>query len=444
MSPERGKVSSPSERWGTAAPTSIRIAAIVAWASLVARLLSASLPGSRSGIESLIRRADTVSSVLSQGVALIGGSQLALLVVQTVSERTLSPVYRCFVTLPAGIVLLLVMFSCRMPLEPQANLALGVTCLTIAGAGAAVSLRESVARAHALVLLAITFAAAIRLGIHALDATPHLDAAVRSKLPLLAAVARALDLLGVSLAAVRWVAERRTVALLLVLFGLAASTIVAWGAIRGSFDGASLWQVLASRALGDLTSTGGVAATSGGYAVDAFALTLAGIVVCFPARLSWGLVCLAFALLGKPGADVPTAALLIALSGLMAPMSLGKNPGKPAPLRTLSVSQLVLIIATALVAISGCQRPEKSPVVRGQGVFLRSCAGCHGANARGANPAGFSTPPKDLTDPALQARLSDADLAETIRKGKGQMPAFGAALPQEDVDNVVAYVRSLK
>jgi mono/diheme cytochrome c family protein len=49
-----------------------------------------------------------------------------------------------------------------------------------------------------------------------------------------------------------------------------------------------------------------------------------------------------------------------------------------------------------------------------------------------------------LSSPELHARLSDADLARVIRHGKGAMPARGAALSQEELDAVIAYVRSLK
>jgi len=38
---------------------------------------------------------------------------------------------------------------------------------------------------------------------------------------------------------------------------------------------------------------------------------------------------------------------------------------------------------------------------------------------------------------------SDAQLAEVIEKGKGNMPAFGSRLREEEVDELVKYVRSL-
>jgi mono/diheme cytochrome c family protein len=35
-------------------------------------------------------------------------------------------------------------------------------------------------------------------------------------------------------------------------------------------------------------------------------------------------------------------------------------------------------------------------------------------------------------------------LKETIRFGKGQMPNFGAALSERDIDDIVVYVRTLR
>jgi mono/diheme cytochrome c family protein len=105
-----------------------------------------------------------------------------------------------------------------------------------------------------------------------------------------------------------------------------------------------------------------------------------------------------------------------------------------------------LVAATLLVALFGaaCSHREKAPVERGQGIFLRSCAGCHGPNGKGTKPVGFTTPPRDLTDPRLHERLTDEALRDTITYGKGQMPPFGAALVPEDLNDLLLYVRSLR
>jgi mono/diheme cytochrome c family protein len=100
-------------------------------------------------------------------------------------------------------------------------------------------------------------------------------------------------------------------------------------------------------------------------------------------------------------------------------------------------------VTVAASAVFGCRHKERSPVERGFGVFMRSCAGCHGPDARGTRPPGFATPPRDLTDPSLQARLTDDAIRETVHYGKGQMPPFGAALSEGDVNDVMAFVRSV-
>ncbi len=98
--------------------------------------------------------------------------------------------------------------------------------------------------------------------------------------------------------------------------------------------------------------------------------------------------------------------------------------------------------ALLLLATSGCHR-ERTPVERGAAAFMRICASCHGLDGRGTHPPGYRTPPANLTSPELQARLSDDLLRETIRYGKGQMPPFGMALSDQEVNDLVAYVRTL-
>ncbi len=105
---------------------------------------------------------------------------------------------------------------------------------------------------------------------------------------------------------------------------------------------------------------------------------------------------------------------------------------------------LALACACSLTLLA-CRHPEKTPVERGRGIFTRTCAGCHGGDGRGATArGGFSTPPKDLTDPALHARLGSAGIKHTIQVGKGQMPAFGALLAEDDIDALVAFIGSIQ
>lgn len=100
-------------------------------------------------------------------------------------------------------------------------------------------------------------------------------------------------------------------------------------------------------------------------------------------------------------------------------------------------------VAAVALGLMACHT-EKTPAARGAAIFRKTCAACHGADGRGTHPPGFTTPPRNLTDPELQTRLSDAAIKETIRYGKGQMPTFGALLADPDIDDLVAYVRTLR
>jgi quinoprotein glucose dehydrogenase len=68
----------------------------------------------------------------------------------------------------------------------------------------------------------------------------------------------------------------------------------------------------------------------------------------------------------------------------------------------------------------------------GENAYLTSCSSCHGRD-RSGNPPEFP----GVAD--LKGRMTEAEIAEVIRKGRGRMPPF-ASLPQSTVDNLVSYL----
>ena len=106
------------------------------------------------------------------------------------------------------------------------------------------------------------------------------------------------------------------------------------------------------------------------------------------------------------------------------------------------VAAMVVLELSALCQLA-CEPPDPTPVGRGRRVFQRTCSGCHGPDGRGVMRLGLAKPPRDLTDAQFHAQVTDEQLRSVIRTGKGQMPAFGGLMGDEDLSNVIAFIRTL-
>ncbi len=74
--------------------------------------------------------------------------------------------------------------------------------------------------------------------------------------------------------------------------------------------------------------------------------------------------------------------------------------------------------------------------------WKQNCTPCHGLIGRGDGPRGRNLRPPDLTDPTWQERAIDSEIASTIKRGRGKMPAFGH-LPDKTIQGLVRLVRML-
>ena len=82
---------------------------------------------------------------------------------------------------------------------------------------------------------------------------------------------------------------------------------------------------------------------------------------------------------------------------------------------------------------------------RGKVVYAQNCIACHGERGQGSNlPVGGSVLPRNLASPQSRAELSRERMIASVTQGRPgtAMAAFGARLPEKDIEAVVDYVRT--
>lgn len=100
----------------------------------------------------------------------------------------------------------------------------------------------------------------------------------------------------------------------------------------------------------------------------------------------------------------------------------------------LVLSFAVPVVSTNCCAEETAKTEPASPARIGRSLFLKNCAHCHADDATGDE------------GPDLRGlRRKDDWIARRIRNGvKGEMTAFGEKFSQQDIDALIAYLRTLR
>lgn len=107
------------------------------------------------------------------------------------------------------------------------------------------------------------------------------------------------------------------------------------------------------------------------------------------------------------------------------------------------------LIVLASGVLSGTAQAQNA--AEGKKLYSTYCASCHGETGKGDGIAGASLPvkPADHTNGAVMNQLNDTFLVNIISKGgsgagkSSFMPAWGGALNDRQVRDIVAYIRSI-
>ena len=127
-------------------------------------------------------------------------------------------------------------------------------------------------------------------------------------------------------------------------------------------------------------------------------------------------------------------------------------------LKLLFVSATFLMLCATLVAqpkpwvVPANFKSMKSPVAMGDAstkagfaLYTKDCASCHGKTGLGDGVKARTLKdfPGDFSKAVFQS-LSDGDIFYRTKTGKGDMPKYEGKLADDDIWNVVNYLRTLK
>lgn len=111
------------------------------------------------------------------------------------------------------------------------------------------------------------------------------------------------------------------------------------------------------------------------------------------------------------------------------------------PLKFRLCAAAGVLLATLPAVLAGAPTAREN--------FSEHCRGCHGVDGKSQTRMGRKSGAKDLSDKKNQAKLTDEDAFRGIKfgrknaKGEEKMDSFGHVLSDQEITELVAYVRTL-
>jgi mono/diheme cytochrome c family protein len=107
---------------------------------------------------------------------------------------------------------------------------------------------------------------------------------------------------------------------------------------------------------------------------------------------------------------------------------------------TLGIRAAAVILLATLIAVLAFAQAQ----VPGADIYNARCAAwCHGADGLAATSMGKSMKILSFKDPKM-LKASDAQLFDSTKNGKGTMKGYGGKLTDQQIKDVIAYIRTLQ
>ena len=106
--------------------------------------------------------------------------------------------------------------------------------------------------------------------------------------------------------------------------------------------------------------------------------------------------------------------------------------------RMMRIGVMLMLMVVGVWFASPVFRAAEKP--NGQALYARRCVMCHGRGGKGF----AAIKSQDFTDPKWQAAVKDEELFDVVKNGKKEthMPAFGDKLNDEEIQAIVAHIRT--
>ena len=116
----------------------------------------------------------------------------------------------------------------------------------------------------------------------------------------------------------------------------------------------------------------------------------------------------------------------------------------------MKIGPLWLVLAGATLLGAWASSSAAADLADAKTNFQTFCVKCHGAGGKGDGPSGatLKTKPRDFTDCARMAKLSDDTLFNVIKNGGAanglspDMAAWSLGFEDSEIHDLVAYVRT--
>jgi mono/diheme cytochrome c family protein len=98
----------------------------------------------------------------------------------------------------------------------------------------------------------------------------------------------------------------------------------------------------------------------------------------------------------------------------------------------------IALPVTCVLSMLSCTTVLAADIFKGREVYELHCQTCHGSNGRSVEPG---TPDFSRGESLF---APDSELVRELREGGGMKPAYRGMLTDEELRDVVAYVRTLQ